>query len=763
MSSTEEKSNGVGGEDGTEQSSIVANGDGEPANDAPSITAVLEAANTLRKVDEKVNEILADTTPVAAVVNGNGSSTSTQPPTIDDIANALSEPNNLVYTAEDEDDDDSLPDDIVGSSSKPAYSSQTAAAISYLMKGETTESSSLLFSSNSNNNNNSNRQSSKEISLQDRASAMISVYKDYIVQQQEEEEEEQQEHELSLEERRKEEIKLFTLEKFCGDNTENNNQEQDGGEEEYDNDDEVGSDDAAAYDDESDDMSIDSHEKLNGRSKIDKSKSKKPRYRKPRLHVPTAASTTAAFRLKAEVALKAVGDTAKKASAAVAVKTTKGGRHLKKKTKDGMQDDDDMNMAETIENEHDYQDYVTRDYDDDDVIAQDEMQDDLEYGIHQQHQHQIRINEDGTEDGGIYGMHILDRDKSLKRTRRLAAQDENNNDPDVEAVGIFNDLCDELGVTPDTHPGLHNGLHHFYHQPRSTRYKYPIFRTKKFKKAMFGALLLLLVLLIAVAIISAISNGFETVRQKKAPPLPDWKSEMDWEEQQKLKWEADHPTTASGTNISRPTHPAITSQQKLFQKVSAAYRPVWYDRSTGWTGQTYAESITWCDSHDNYIPCPYEVYCPDEKNLLSGIMDEEGESWAPVVNSENEWVQVGNAAGVCDLYSNRYGERPIWGTNGVNDEKITRHVMCCREHPMEEGGKPADGEHNVIKADAPPDNWHVFESATKTYNPIWFDRDKGWKGQTYQDSLDFCAKQVDGYMPCPLDAVSLHYMKSCEK
>lgn len=153
---------------------------------------------------------------------------------------------------------------------------------------------------------------------------------------------------------------------------------------------------------------------------------------------------------------------------------------------------------------------------------------------------------------------------------------------------------------------------------------------------MFYFGILILVLLISVAVISAISNGFEEVRQKKANPLPDWHIDDEWREKQKEDWDKDHPS-ADISGGDRPTHPGITNQQKLFQKVSDAYRPVWYDRSTGWTGQTYKEALTWCDSHSNYIPCPYEVYCPDEKTLLSamssdgssGNIEDDGETWAP--------------------------------------------------------------------------------------------------------------------------------------
>jgi len=707
------------------------------ANTNTSITAVLAAANTIRKGDENNNKP-ADINAASNNDSGEDTNITLTPPTIEDITNSLSSPNILTYTPDDnnEDDNDSIPD-IKETNNKPAYSSQTFTAISTLMSGKDTD---LLSSSSTDNNNiksKEEKKGSKEISLEDRAHAMISVYKDYILS---EEEEQQKKKTISaaedtLESNRKEEIKVQTLNKFC-----NNEVAAKQYNAEYDD-----------YDSDESDVSDDSHTLLRGdKYRIEKSQmNSKKKQPKLKLKGPTSATVTAAFRLKAEVALKTV-------------KTKVKG---KKKVDDGKGDQD---MAATIENEFDFQDYVeTEDH------LQNEREDDLEYGITQddnnEQSHDNNNDVEGVESGGIYGIHILDRDNSLKRRP--------DNDDDEAAVGIFNDLCDELGVTPNTHPGLHNGLHHFYHQHRSTRYKYPIFRSKKFKLGILYVTVLLLILLIGVAIISAITNGYENVRLKKnAPPLPDWHGDDEWREKQKEDWVHDHPNDEAAAADRFDTHPGIASKQKLFQKVSAAYQPVWYDRSSGWTGQTYSEALTWCDSHDNYIPCPYEVYCPDQKSLilsndgLSLLMDRDGESWAPVSNADNEWVEISSKAGACDLYSERYnGEHPEWGINGDNNEEITRHILCCREHPLQEGDdsssimddQKADGEH-VIQASSPPADWHIFEAASKKYKPIWFNRDKGWKGQTYQESLDFCAKQMDGYMPCPLDAVSENYILSVE-
>jgi len=257
----------------------------------------------------------------------------------------------------------------------------------------------------------------------------------------------------------------------------------------------------------------------------------------------------------------------------------------------------------------------------------------------------------------------------------------------------------------------------------------------------------------------------------------------------------------------------------LFARVSAAYRPVWYDRATGWTGRSYDEALPFCASHHpDYVPCPYEVYCPDGKTLISGVVVVEedgeggGESWAPVVNANDEWVQIGTGGEICALYSpSRDGYRPSWGLDGIHDEAITRHIMCCLAHPLPNGGAAwgDDRDPHVVRPDGPPpagqhdgegaattewpsesggddngggeatepppsgstgddvddganrpsssgstvDLEELFVYVAQKYNPMWFDRDTGFTGRTYQESLDFCASVWAGYIPCPYDAV----------
>ena len=832
--------------------------------------------------------------------NTNGAST----PTLEDLADSDGEVESVFESKDDDDDDD---DDYYyqeDNGGRPAYTAETVAAISSLMKGE--ESDAEITSGNGRSGGGGSGSGSgkqREISLQDRAAALVTVYRDFV-QEEDDMNYEQEGGEGDVDENenasppknpfldsnnqnqgpqhgkqvqvaststnshdfRREEIKVATLEKFCKDV---NVHDSTAAAASSDNENESSS---SSSDDESSFSVSPSSNRYNNSSSISATIQEAeqgllsfmmeednnmdiscggrltkgvqpytPPPPKSQLPKPTAATTTAAFRLKAEVALKvrAVGsktkNVAKKAVAKVAAGATTANKNRKAQKKEG----GSKVMPATIDNDFDFQDYeqrlYTEDGEDDHEVDECYDPDDLEYGLspskvegglhrrtpsgqQQQMQTNGHTNDgNGDEDGDstVYGMHILDRDQSLKHQ----ISDEN------EDVGLFNELCDELGVTSDTHPGLlqHGNLKYFYRHPRTSRYRYPVFRSNKCKQALyyFGALLLLLA--IGVSIISAVSNGFEEVRHRKAPPLPDWKSDEEWRERQKVDWEQSHPgdyvvgkegwekpddavvegggeTTSEEEGSSNVEEFAsISGQQqqqssdndmgKLFQKISAAYRPVWYDRETGWVGQTYSEALSWCSSHDGYIPCPYEVYCPNESTLLAGVMDNNGESWAPVINADNAWVQVGTGT-PCELYSNKYGDHPVWGSNGLNNEAITRHIMCCREHPANVGDSgsqvPNKGEHDVVeKATGPPsgaaskkpqeeteqssvistskehkeevDLQMLFLAMNKKYNPRGFNRNStpSWKGQTYQEALDFCAHMQE-YIPCPYEVYVLY-------
>jgi hypothetical protein len=484
--------------------------------------------------------------------------------------------------------------------------------------------------------------------------------------------------------------------------------------------------------------------------------------------IPTAASTIASFRLRADVALSAVTQKVN-----TVVRVTRG---ITRTTIGSLEVVDDGQSA-----------VIDDDEDDEDDNGISSQRTDLEYGE--------------SSGDAIYGLHILERDMTRKKQSMKGSNDSDNNDDD-NGLDTFYETCDELGMTPKTHPGLHHFYRHHHHKnghgfSSIIHYQYPMFRSKRVRRCILYSMTLILFGLICVALVSSISNGFETIRLRNTPPLPeDWRDELDWSVKQKDEWEKNHAQNVN--NIGDIHTTPIMNMTLLYHKISASHRPVWYDRSTGWTGRTWDEAISFCNAHDNNIPCPYEVYCPNEKTLLSGIMDTDGVSWAPIMNAHNEWVQVGSGGTECALYSLFHnGQSPTWGEDGsssmINTEANTRHIMCCREHPLlvedsssvdwvdSSSGTVSDANYGVIRPDGPPAGGDVnypqstvqddissvtssssssssdelkelFTQISRKYNPMWFDRESGWMGKTYQESLDFCANVWSGYIPCPYDA-----------
>ena len=205
------------------------------------------------------------------------------------------------------------------------------------------------------------------------------------------------------------------------------------------------------------------------------------------------------------------------------------------------------------------------------------------------------------------------------------------------------------------------------------------------------------------------------------------------------------------------------------------FDPVWFDRKSGWNGITYNDSEVFCATHDNRVPCPYEIYCNEGKDgdLYRGIRPN-GEQWSAIGLTENQWVQVGGMF-TCHLYTDLNEEKkPAWGITGVSREHehgaggITQNIMCCRDvgkHGIDldhvDGDSPKDTTNSEKKN---PNNGNVAESQSQdleiqkrekaviaAFKPIWFSTAHGWNGGTYEDAILFCESM--GFMVlCPYAA-----------
>jgi len=301
---------------------------------------------------------------------------------------------------------------------------------------------------------------------------------------------------------------------------------------------------------------------------------------------------------------------------------------------------------------------------------------------------------------------------------------------------------------------------------------------------------------IAVGISAAVTKGFEHTQHRNDLLHPKWENDGGTLDGETVVWvknpgdSSENEGSIMQTDTSSlPTEIYTDKQDGLEYQLANAYVPIWFDRETGWNGSTHAEAIEFCNSRDDtslvFAPCPYDVYCPGgKKKLLFDQETDEADSWAPVLET-NKWVQVGSGGRVCDIVQ-------------MDDlgEKLTRHIMCCLETPLDLYGngaatssgvqappnvKDEGGDSNVEDPIPPPPMSSVSvsnnnvgggsvgttlpqlqQSLLDEYNPHWFSDVQGWSGTTYDDAERFCEyiksgeNQDDKYHLCPWEVYCPH-------
>ncbi|KAL7519187.1 hypothetical protein ACHAWX_003976 [Stephanocyclus meneghinianus] len=222
---------------------------------------------------------------------------------------------------------------------------------------------------------------------------------------------------------------------------------------------------------------------------------------------------------------------------------------------------------------------------------------------------------------------------------------------------------------------------------------------------------------------------------------------------------------------------------EAYKSIEAIYKPVWFGRDTGWHGTKYDEAFLFCasekDSDDKpMVPCPYPAYCPEGRDNIpyGGVKDEAG-TWAPILDTFNDWVDVGSGENNCRLYSDMNSDPPAWGITGGKEE-WTDHILCCRSIYGQDNSASSDQstvataaattQVQVIEAEITPEPTpqptpkpQQFEdpidvsvaseeySYAEAYQPVWFDRNSGWTGQSYLAAGSFCAER--NAMLCPYE------------
>ena len=240
------------------------------------------------------------------------------------------------------------------------------------------------------------------------------------------------------------------------------------------------------------------------------------------------------------------------------------------------------------------------------------------------------------------------------------------------------------------------------------------------------------------------------------------------------------------TQMGAPSKP----ESAAYLQYETQYQPVWYDRTTGWKGHSYNAAVEFCaDLGDNHKLCPYEAYCPLGKNSNPYGGGFDGSLlWAPVSDSYNDWVQIGTESLYdsltsnveievpCATYMNIHLQNPSWGVDGKGSWEFTGKILCCRS--MEGGAEWAVGTaHPTTKHPSSPPTQkpspeptskpshkptvsptepNAYDKVVAEYNPKWYNREQGWKGQSYYEAVGFCGSLGNDIgepmMLCPFDA-----------
>ena len=222
----------------------------------------------------------------------------------------------------------------------------------------------------------------------------------------------------------------------------------------------------------------------------------------------------------------------------------------------------------------------------------------------------------------------------------------------------------------------------------------------------------------------------------------------------------------------------------------------------------FCESIPLGEDGGMLHLCPLEAYCPngprDTEQLYLQMDAFDGVHWAPYVAHgdeapmDNAWLMVGDIDDghlACATYHDINHRDPSWGLDGSSPQ-LKEHILCCEDNTgnydgggvskvdaaqdqftTSDGGGSDDAGDNLDMAEqqgadssASSNNFSNSDSSevgdssmpihsqevagfdkasfensvTNTFNPVWFDNNRGgWGGGSHDDAISFC-KQFAG-------------------
>ena len=158
-------------------------------------------------------------------------------------------------------------------------------------------------------------------------------------------------------------------------------------------------------------------------------------------------------------------------------------------------------------------------------------------------------------------------------------------------------------------------------------------------------------------------------------------------------------------------------------------------------------------------------YCPDGRvpnaiadgsNIWELIEkngdDVDNEHWAPVGEEQNSWIQVGWREGqTCKTYKQLSREDPSWGITGIDSFAVTGYMMCCLDPSKSTDSSASVEATTTMSKDTAKATGLVKDAIARVFDPILYDRNRGWKGSTYDEAVQFCSDKEPTRVPCPVE------------
>ena len=128
------------------------------------------------------------------------------------------------------------------------------------------------------------------------------------------------------------------------------------------------------------------------------------------------------------------------------------------------------------------------------------------------------------------------------------------------------------------------------------------------------------------------------------------------------------------------------------------------------------------------------------------------EHWAPVGAEQNDWVQIGWHNGeTCKKYKQLFDEYPSFGTSRVDSFEVTGYLMCCLDQSSMNDSLSTAEVTTGTAEDKEKEIEQLNGMIVQTFDPMVYDRNRGWLGSTYNEAMQFCSERESARVLCPFE------------